>query len=335
MSVNPLVSVIIPVYNVKQYLRECVESICGQTYNNLEIIVVDDGSTDGSGELSDNLCREDNRVVVFHKENGGLSDARNFGLRHAHGQWISFVDSDDYVSPVFIESLLDAAVSLKCQVAAIPVIKRFKDGGNCRLAETTAEVDAPVVMSTEDVQRNMLYQVMDTAVQNRLYKRDILDEDPFPKGLYYEDLASVYRIIRGVDCVAVVDCQSLYAYRQRSSSILHQKYRHEKAESALQISAQLYRDIRLWYPKLTKAASSRCFSLCRMVYAQVPIGPNATEENECDRSSLWSVLKSHCSIVCRDSNARFRERLAATIACAGEPIFSIFCSFCRRIGWMR
>lgn len=335
MNASPLASVIIPVYNVRPYLRECVKSVSSQTYQNLEIIVVDDGSTDGSGELCDELGRADDRIVVFHKENGGLSDARNYGLGHAHGEWVSFVDSDDYVSPVFIEALMGAADSLGCRIAAIPVIKRFQDGEGCALVQTMAEVDDPIAMATEDVQRRMLYQAMDTAAQNRLYRRDTLGEDPFPRGLYYEDLASVYRIIGGVERVAVVDCQGLYAYRQRSSSILHQDYRHEKVESALQISDQLYRDIRSWYPELSTAASSRCFSLCRMVFAQVPTGSDATKETKRDRDDLWAVLKSHRAIVLRDPGARRRERLAAAIACAGEAPFSAFCSFCRRTGRMR
>lgn len=335
MSAGPLVSVIVPVYNVRPYLRECVESVSGQTYQNLEIVVVDDGSTDGSGELCDELGRADARVVVFHKENGGLSDARNYGLRHSHGEWISFVDSDDYVAPVFIEALLGAAGSLECSIAAIPVIKRFRNGEDCELAETMAEVNAPVAMATEDVQRHMLYQSMDTAAQNRLYQRGTLGEDPFPRGLYYEDLASVYRIIRGVGRVAVVNCPSLYAYRQRPSSILHQEYRHAKAESALRISDQLYRDIKSWYPELSDAASSRCFSLCRMVYAQVPTGMDGNGETKRDRDDLWAVLESHRATVLHDPSARRRERLAAAIACAGEAPFSVFCSFCRRTGRMR
>ena len=101
MPNSNLVSVIVPVYNVKSYLQECFDSICRQSYQNIEIILVDDGSTDGSGELCDVLATKDDRTTVLHKENGGLSDARNAGLRIARGDWISFVDSDDYISPVF------------------------------------------------------------------------------------------------------------------------------------------------------------------------------------------------------------------------------------------
>ena len=95
----PLISVIIPVYNIMEYLPRCVHSVTAQTYQNLEILLVDDGSTDGSGELCDRLAKEDPRIKVFHKENGGSSSARNLGLRNARGECVGFVDSDDYVEP--------------------------------------------------------------------------------------------------------------------------------------------------------------------------------------------------------------------------------------------
>lgn len=140
MANDNLVSVIVPVYNVKSYLEECFESICCQSYQNIEIILVDDGSTDGSGELCDDLATRDGRAVVLHKDNGGLSDARNAGLRLAKGDWISFIDSDDYVSPVFIEVLLNAALDTGCDIAAIPFGKPFKDGEKCNLVDVFGPV---------------------------------------------------------------------------------------------------------------------------------------------------------------------------------------------------
>ena len=94
---NELISIVVPVYNVRQYIEKCIDSIINQTYKNLEIILVDDGSTDGSGELCDELKKLDFRIKVYHKENGGLSDARNYGVDRAKGMYIGFVDSDDYV----------------------------------------------------------------------------------------------------------------------------------------------------------------------------------------------------------------------------------------------
>ncbi len=257
MANSNLVSVIVPVYNVKPYLRECFDSICRQSYRNIEIILVDDGSTDGSGELCDVLAASDDRTTVLHKENGGLSDARNAGLRIAQGDWISFVDSDDYISPVFIEVLFNACRDTGCQISAVPFGKPFNDGDACPLVESLDPVAPAKALPSP-------------GVQWRLYAKAPLGIDPFPKGLYYEDLASVYKIIHKVDSVAVVDCRELYAYRMRSNSIIRQEYRHIKGESALIIADRLYQDICNWYPDLSKAAASRCFSVCRMVFAQIP-----------------------------------------------------------------
>ncbi len=332
---RPLVSVIVPVYNVKPYLRECYESLVGQTYRNIEVFLVDDGSTDGSGELCDELAAGDSRVTVLHKENGGLADARNYGLRRAQGDWISFVDSDDWVSPVFIEALLNAALSTGCQIAAVPFGKPFKDGETCVLVDSLGPVAPPKALRSADVQRLMLYQALDTGAPWRLYGKAPLGEDPFPKGLYYEDLASVYRIVHRVDTVALVDCRELYAYRMRGDSIIRQSYRHIKAESALKVADQLYREITEWYPELADAAASRCFSVCRMVYAQVPKGKAATAQERADKDALWSVLSKYCRVIVSDSKARKRERLAASIGCMGEAPFSLFCSLCRLTGMMR
>lgn len=337
MTSEPLVSVVVPVYNVVEYLEECVRSVAAQTYFNIEIILVDDGSADGSDVLCDELAAMDERIAVYHKENGGLSDARNYGLERCRGEWVSFVDSDDYVSPIFVQILLEAAVDNGCDIAAVPFGLPFKDGSICSLVTDVRSVAAAKPLSSRDVQRLMLYQSLDTGAQWRLYRRELLEIGVFPVGLYYEDLASVYKIIHKVDKVAVVDCRSLYAYRLRSESIIRQEYRHIKAESALLIAKQLYDDMTTWYPELANAAASRCFSVCRMVYAQVPVlaRDGATDVTRADADALWRVLSKYASMVRRDSHARKRERLAAGIVCVSRSSFDVFCYVCRKVGLMR
>lgn len=335
MANDNLVSVIVPVYNVKSYLEECFESICCQSYQNIEIILVDDGSTDGSGELCDELATRDGRAVVLHKDNGGLSDARNAGLRLAKGDWISFIDSDDYVSPVFIEILLNAALDTGCEIAAIPFGKPFKDGEKCNLADVLGSVAPAKPLASHSVQCLMLYQALDTGAQWRLYAKASLGIDPFPVGLYYEDLASIYKIIHRIDNVAVVDSRELYAYRMRGNSIIRQNYSHLKGASALKISGDLYANICNWYPELSDAAASRCFSVCRMVFAQAISASTASEPAESDADELWSVIKRFRTTVLKDSKARKRERFAAFIACLGKTWFKLFCLIARRLGFLQ
>lgn len=335
MTDFPLISVIVPVYNVEQYVRECVESVAAQDYPHLEIILVDDGSTDSSGVICDELAAAHKSVFCFHKQNGGLSDARNHGLAHSHGEWISFVDSDDYVSPAFITTLYTAVANTDSLMAAVPGGKNFRDGDACALARYVPQSVPEKILSSHDVISRILYQQMDTGAPWFLYHREILGDNPFPKGLYYEDLASIYKFVRRADKVAFINCKDLYAYRMRSTSIMRQRYRHIKAESALTVSSQLFTNISNWYPTLTKAASSRCFSVCRMVFAQIPKKTEATDQELADKDALWDVIKRYRSTVLYDSDARRRERLAATLAYLGKETFTAFCYLCRKLGRMQ
>ena len=330
----PLISVIVPVYNVEHYVRQCVESLVAQDYLNLEIVLVDDGATDSSGAICDELAAAHGNITCVHKENGGLSDARNYGLACSRGGWVSFVDSDDWVSPTFISALYEAASMLDCPIAAVPGGHDFVDGEECSLVGKVRPV-AAVPLGAHEVLRRMLYQEIATGAPWRLYRREVLGGDPFPKGLYYEDLASTYKFVHRAGKVALVNCRELYAYRKRNDSIIRQGYSHVKGTSALIVADQLYSDISEWYPDLSKAAASRCFSVCRMVFGQVPVGANATDEESADRQALWETLKRHRSVIVHDSDARPRERLAAFIACLGEGAFLVFCKLARRMGKMQ
>jgi glycosyltransferase involved in cell wall biosynthesis len=356
----PLISIIVPVYNVKQYVIQCVESLIAQDYPNLEILLVDDGSTDSSGAICDRLAAEHACATVYHKENGGLSDARNYGLARSRGEWISFVDSDDYVSPIFISTLYAAAIRFSCPIAAVPGGKDFLDGDSCRLVEKICPVMpealwgnhdersslsgegdysprlvAAAALNAHEILEKMLYQQIATGAQWRLYRRDTLGKDPFPKGLYYEDLASTYKFVHRAGKVALVNCRELYAYRLRNTSIIRQPYRHIKGYSAVTVAAQLYHDVGAWYPDLAVACSSRCFSVCRMVFGQVPMGKSATDQDRDDLEALWKVIEANRNVVAADPDARFRERLAANIARLGEGCFVVFCHLARRLGKMQ
>ena len=134
---NSLVSVIVPVYNVEKYLKDCLESIINQTYKNIEIILVDDGSKDNSGKICDEFANLDNRIKVIHKENGGLSDARNFGLNNAHGEWVMFIDSDDYIDITMIDKLIKA--SFDKELVMCRMLKIYSDGSTSLFYETTLQ----------------------------------------------------------------------------------------------------------------------------------------------------------------------------------------------------
>ncbi len=142
MQDNVLVSVIVPVYNVEKYLEECVNSLTSQTYSNLEILLIDDGSTDGSGNICDSLAKEDARIRVFHLQNGGVSNARNFGIENAKGEYLSFVDSDDWVDLDMYEKMVQKIQLKSCEevdaVFCMFAYEHFSGGGTSLIAKTSS-----------------------------------------------------------------------------------------------------------------------------------------------------------------------------------------------------
>lgn len=216
MKAMPLISVIVPVYNVQDYLVACVESIWAQTYQNLEIWLVDDGSTDESGALCDELAKQDERIRVLHKPNGGLSDARNAGIERAKGEYFVFVDSDDLIPADSIEILERLCEQTGAEAAIAPILPFTET-----IPERSTEPPKTEVLSSEDALRRMfLHQGIGHEAFGKLYRRSIWESRRFPKWTLYEDYAAVYPAI--ADCKTVVLCyEPLYYYRVRNGSIMH------------------------------------------------------------------------------------------------------------------
>ena len=219
MSESPLVTVIVPVYKVEQYLDDCLESIVSQTYRNLQIIVVDDGSPDGCPAMCDAWAQRDSRIQVIHKENGGLSSARNAAFPCTNGEYITFVDSDDVIAATFVKHMLDACVHKNVDVAMCGTTKLDEDG------VTVVEEERPEsqVMSSDHAVHAFLYRKehMVGGIWGKLFKAHLFDRGhkiSFPEGLYSEDYpveAAVYRSMNAI----YIDSEPLYGYRLRTGSI--------------------------------------------------------------------------------------------------------------------
>lgn len=221
MKFTKKISVIVPVYNVYKYLDECVGSICGQTYDNLQIILVDDGSTDGSGELCDAWEQKDSRVEVIHSKNQGVSCARNAGLERAEGELIGFVDSDDYIAPEMYELLYDRLEESGCSMVVCAykaVDEQGKPLGEIyeNISDGTLAVDEYLLKYCENA-RNHCELVN---VSSRLYKRELFDHVQFVEGVIHEDDFFLNDILFQVGQVPVIS-NALYFYRQRAGSIVH------------------------------------------------------------------------------------------------------------------
>lgn len=211
---DDLISVIIPVYNVELYLEKCVDSILNQTYKKLEIILVDDGSTDSSSKICDEYKKKDKRIKVIHKKNGGLSDARNCGLDIAKGNYITFVDSDDFVNLKMIELFYDVIKKYGCDI----VFGGALDYKNINMKESNISSDLNNVKEYSKIE---ILKLINTTMVNRaypkLYKKEIFDDIRFPVGLIYEDSFSAPYIYEKVEKVIVIPYIVYYRYINPSS----------------------------------------------------------------------------------------------------------------------
>ena len=217
---QPLISIIVPVYKVENYLDRCVQSIVEQTYSNLEIILVDDGSPDNCGAMCDAWAEKDSRIKVIHKENGGGAQARNAGLDCATGEYIGFVDSDDYILPEMYEVLLGVLHSFDSEIAECGYCTFEADG---IITGDAAEYTVRVFNTEQALFENIRDKVCRQLVWNKLYSRSILEDVRFVEGKLIDDEFFTYRALGNAERTAVTS-RILYCYRQQADSIMHQTY---------------------------------------------------------------------------------------------------------------
>lgn len=213
MMKQPLVSIIVPVYHVEKYLDDCIRSILHQTYSYFELILVDDGSDDSCPQKCEEWGEKDNRIRVIHKINGGLSDARNAGLEIARGEYIAFVDSDDFVHECYIEELLKIIEEKDCDIS-ICRFQKFIDGDSIENKKLKKEVRC--LQSIECYRStDAFYDV----AWNKMYKRDVIGNIRYPYRKLHEDIYTTYKIIISAKKVGITE-DELYYYRQRGDSII-------------------------------------------------------------------------------------------------------------------
>ncbi len=210
-----LLSVIIPVYNAEKYLNRCLESVCNQTYNNLEVLLVDDGSSDSSGAICDNYADKDSRVKVFHVTNGGQASARNIGLSHATGQYITFVDNDDWIDDRMYEKLMELVDRYNCPITGCATIKEFSDGA---VHNEYTKMESGI-RSGKQCNIDILYQNSCTwgALWNKIYKKELWEGISFPSGKQLEDYVVITKLFNSADQVYFFK-EPMHHYSMREDS---------------------------------------------------------------------------------------------------------------------
>ena len=225
---NKLISVIVPIYNVEKYLDECIQSIKQQTYKNIEIILVDDGSTDNCGKLCDLYMADDSRIKVIHKKNGGLSDARNAGIQIAKGEYLTVIDSDDFVYNNFIEHLYQILIDNDADMA---VCQRIDVNENSEPIKVKYKFQDCVISGNKNCMRTFFTNSsLDTVAWAKLYKTKMFNKVNYPYGKYHEDVFTTYLIISQCETIAISSKQ-LYCYRHRDTSISGQAFTKKHLDS--------------------------------------------------------------------------------------------------------
>ena len=212
---DKLISIIVPVYNVEKYLKKCVYSILNQSYKNLEVILVNDGSTDNSGKICDELSREDSRINVYHKDNGGLSDARNYGVAKANGEYVGFVDSDDYIDQYMYENLYKAIRKYNTQIAECGITRVYK---NNKLRPHYDGEEYSLVVDREGYLKEYLEnrKVYGAAVC-KLLSIDLAKVLKSPDGKVYEDVFYTLELLKKVDKYTLISGNYYYYYIRGNS----------------------------------------------------------------------------------------------------------------------
>lgn len=257
----PMISVIVPIYNVEAYLDKCISSIVNQTYTNLEIILVDDGSPDNCPAMCDTWVAEDSRIKVIHKENGGLSDARNAGMEIATGELMGFVDSDDWIEPDMYQLLYENLIANDCDISACGVQMDWEDGTPSRALTK----DGSCVLKAKDAMCAIIEESwLKQPVWYKLYKTDLIKDIHFPVGKYHEDVFWSYQAVGRAKCVCVFE-RPCYHYIQRSGSIMGENYSLKRLD-ALEAKVARVRYIQAKMPELSSQAYLDFWFSC--IYAQ-------------------------------------------------------------------
>lgn len=304
---EPRISVIVPIYQVEAYLADCIESILKQSYKNLEILLINDGSKDRCPLICKKYAKKDSRIKVINKENGGISSARNIGIEVATGEFLTFVDSDDTIDEHMIAILYENMIAHKdCNISVCFFEEVYENNRAKKSQNPSIKSDRKQKMATQTIEyldkveamKKMLYQRgTDSCPWGKLYAAELFDTIRFPHGQIYEDIAIMYQVFDLADHVVFTDYKG-YLYLQRNNSIIREKFALNKM-SLIDFVAENEKFLIHKYPRLRKAAVSRTVRANFHIYLQIP----GTKEYKAERERIEKNIKARRKIVMQDEEA--------------------------------
>lgn len=310
----PLISVVLPIYNVEMYLDRCMMSVIRQTYKNLEIVMVDDGSAEPCRQMCDEYSKKDSRIIVYHKKNGGLSDARNYGIQKSKGEYITCIDSDDYVDEDYIEYLFQMLCKYNTKMS---VCQHRVHYGNGSIVEKGSSGDE-LIPRERCIERMLYHDVIDTSAYAKLYHRSLFDEVSYPIGKLFEDIATTYALMMQDENIAV-GYETKYNYIFHQQSIVNSRFDRNKMDM-IEMTDRMARDVLAAYPELAEAV------LRRRVYSRFSTLNQMLEAEgwEEERAGIMNFIRSNTRSILRNKKAPRRDKVAVLLLNLNYPLYR-FC----------
>lgn len=304
-----MTSIIVPVYNIAEYIERCIESLRNQTIRDIEIILIDDSSKDGSSEICDKLSKEDGRIKVIHnKRNGGLSEARNKGIEVAAGQYLTFVDGDDYVSKDYIEYLLHIIndYDVDISIGSYQIINGENDINNTRIANDI------ITMGCEEAIKRYLYGKISVSATTKLYKKSLFEDITFPSGKQFEDIFTTLQLIKKATRIGIGE-KPIYAYVMRNDSIVHQEFSKSKLDR-IELAKRVLDEMTLEGEEIRLAAERFYVNQCVATLRVVPL----SDGFDSVRREIRREINKYAINVLKNKEASLNDKLSVIVSQFGK-----------------
>lgn len=327
MKKEDVISIIIPVYNVEMFIHKCIDSVLQQTYKTLEIILVDDGSTDSCGMICDEYKAKDDRIKVIHKKNGGLSDARNVGLKNATGQYVCFIDSDDYVVSDYIEYLYKVLREHNADISCCNFEYTYENE-TTEQTKIVDEKEKTYKYDKIDAMKSLLYQKnIDNSMWGKLFKMELFKNIEFPYGKIYEDFAVFYKLVLRSNTLVYSNLKK-YLYLQREKSILGTPM-GTKDLCMLEFADEMYKNVIKEYPSLENALNSRILNMDFYFLRRMDKEKFYKEYQE-----IVKDIKQRRKKVIKDKEIKLKTRIAIYISYINVDSVRTLYNLARRINFL-
>lgn len=301
------VSVIVPVYNVELYIDKCIDSIVNQSYKNIEIILVDDGSKDSSGKICDKYQNKDERIRVFHKVNGGLSSARNYGIKKATGDWYVFVDSDDWIDKYMIQKLLMFADKMSVEIVCCGKVLVDLNG----TAQKIHTLENFCLSPEKIIPLAVFDKEVGVSAWGKIYKKQLFEDIRFPEGEIHEDVAIMYRLFMKCKKIGVIN-KALYFYRNNPEGISKQDY-NEKYDIVLKHDLENEKIIGSISKELKEIMSVAVANSCVDMLIKIIKTPNGTKIYNKQYEQYKKNLKERIRLYCSNTQVITKKKIWSII----------------------